>query len=610
MAASRDNLVEIKKGQTGHGILIENEGYISPEVGENKQLFESYRKLNEGEGGDFHCPYPFIVDAVFQKFGIENANGRIYPENVLKREVERYMASVREKMAIGECYTPNAMILTEKGWKQLSEVSEGENVLTLNKETNKIEIQPIKKIVKYHYNGKMIRLNGRQINDFVTPDHGFPIYGRNKTFKKFVTAKEIHESNDLSHYYIPKTGIWEGRDDKNFIIPKMKEEELGKRISHTLKEKYLSDLVIPMEIFAKFMGIYLSEGSHSKQTSRSYKVNIHQKKEDVCEEIEKMLEEWGINYTVNISKSGSKTFVINDIRLCNYLQQFGLCYDKFVPFELKQQKKETLRLFYDWFLMGDGRIRGDKRRKDINRSDDVFSTSKRLALDLNEIQLKIGYSGTFSIEDRQNDRIIENRIIKAENSHPMYFTYRSLTNGIYLDKRFLKTTEEDYNGDVMCVEVENHIWYVMDGNRCHWTKNCNHPAESVIDLSRVAINIIELHWEGNTLVGKLEIITSPGFRKHGIISCQGDQVANLILQGIKIGVSSRGLGSVTNKMGVLYVGDDFEIVCWDVVSQPSTPGAFIATQKSDLQQYIETKENKDKPQLFEKLDSFSDWLNE
>lgn len=606
----RDNLVEIKKGQEGTGILIEHDGYISSEVGENKSLFESYRKMNESTEGEFHCPYPFIVDAVFQKFGIENANGRIYPENVLKREVENYMTKVREKRALGECYRPEALILTETGWKHLYEVSEGENVLTLNKETNKIEIQPIKRIVKYHHNGKMIRLKGRQINDLVTPDHGYPMYDRNNRFKGFVTANEILESNKLSHYYIPKTGEWVGDNDENMIIPKLSEDELGKNIRHDLKEKYFTDLIIPMDIFAKFMGIYLSEGSHSKPSVKKYKINIHQKKEEVCEEIEKMLEEWGIEYTINISKSGCKTFVINDMRLCKYLHQFGLCYDKFVPSILKRQKKETLRIFYDWFLMGDGRIRGDKRRKGIKFSDDVFSTSKHLALDLNEIQLKIGYSGTFSIDERGYDRLIEDRLIKAENSHPMYFTYRSLVKGIYLDKRFLSVTEEDYDGDVMCVEVDNHIWYVMDNNRCHWTKNCNHPSESVIDLSRVAINIIELHWEGHTLVGKLEVITSPGFRKHGIISCQGDQVANLLLQGIKIGVSSRGLGSVTNKMGVLYVGDDYEIVCWDVVSEPSTPSAFIALDKNELQQYVEEKEKSKENVLFEKLEGFNDWLNE
>jgi len=49
----------------------------------------------------------------------------------------------------------------------------------------------------------------------------------------------------------------------------------------------------------------------------------------------------------------------------------------------------------------------------------------------------------------------------------MYFTYRSLTKGIYLDKRFIEVSEEDYDGDVMCVEVDNHVWYVMDNGKCH-----------------------------------------------------------------------------------------------------------------------------------------------
>ena len=607
----RSNLLEIKKGETGTGLLIEHDGYISIDCGNNKQLFESYRKMNEGVGDEFHCPYPFIVNAVFQKYDIENANGRIYPEHILKREVEKYQTMIKERRAIGECYRPEAMILTEYGWKHLYEIKEGENVLTLNTSTNEIEIQPVKNIVKYHKDGKMINIKGRCIDDVVTPDHGFPLFNRNNKFKKFVTAKELLETDANAHYYIPKTGTWVGRNDEFMVVPKMEEHELGRNIRHDLKEKYLQDLVIPMDIFAKFMGIYLSEGSHSKKTNKSNKVNIHQKKEDICIEIQKMLEDWGIGFTVNTSKSGSKTFVISDMRLCKYVSQFGLCYNKFVPFELKQQSKEILKIFYDWFVMGDGRIRGDKRRKNSNFSDDVFSTSKQLALDLNEIQLKIGYSGNLLEEKRDNDRLIEGRLIKGENSHPMYFTYRSLTKGIYADKRFLQVKEVDYNGDVMCVEVDNHVWYVMDNGKCHWTKNCNHPAESVIDLSRVAINIIELHWEGHTLVGQLEVLVSEAFRRNGIICCQGDQVAHLLLNGIKIGVSSRGLGTVTQKMGALYVGEDYEIICWDVVSDPSTPGAFISQNVNNLQQYIESDtSSKNKPQLFEKLDKFNDWLND
>ena len=135
----------------------------------------------------------------------------------------------------------------------------------------------------------------------------------------------------------------------------------------------------------------------------------------------------------------------------------------------------------------------------------------------------------------------------------------------------------------------------------------NHPSDTVIDGSRIAINIVELHWEGKTLVGKLEIITSQGFRKHGIISCQGDQVANILLHGLKIGVSSRGLGSVYKKFGETIVGDDFEIVCWDVVTDPSTPGAWIDENPENLQMYKEEKEE-NKKNLIENLKKFDDWL--
>lgn len=604
----KKELVEIKKGQTGTGLLIEHDGYISLDLAGNKKLFEDINSARKE--GDFYCPHPFIVSAVFQKYGIENANGRIYPESVLKREVEKYMQKIHEKRGIGECYRPEALILSENGWKQLKDIKVGENILTLNPETNEIEVKPVINVIRKPFAGNMIRVSGRSINDLVTPEHGYPLYNRDNKFKRFITAKELLTDDSVGHYYIPKTGNWVGRNDEYFTIPALTEEELKTVRVKTLREKYSRPLVIPMGIFAKFMGIYLSEGSHSKETSKSNKVNIHQKKEEVCIEIEKMLGEWGIKYTVNLQKSGAKTFVISDMRLCKYVQQFGLCYDKFVPVELKQQNKEILRTFYDWFVMGDGRVRGDKRRA-VKKSltDDVFSTSERLTLDLNEIQLKIGYSGNLLMEERNNDRLIEGRLIKGENSKPMYFTYRSLTKGVYADKRFLTVTEEQYNGEVMCVEVENHIWYVMDNGKCHWTKNCNHPSESTIDLSRVAINIIDLRWEGRTLVGELEVLTSPGFRKHGIISCEGDQVANLLLSGIKIGVSSRGLGSVTNKMGVLYVDDDYEIVCWDVVSDPSTPGAWISDSYEKLEPYLESKES-EKARLLEKLSKFDNWLNE
>ena len=185
-----NTLKEIKSGKTGFGLLVENDGYVSMHEGNNKELYESH-KLNENIDGDFHCPYPFVVNAVFQKYGIKNANGRIYPEEVLKKEVAKYQQAIEEKRAYGECYTPDAMVLTAKGWTNISNVKEGDDIITLNTNTNEIEIQPVIRKIERSHDGKIIHIKGKGIDDVVTPGHEFPIYGRNHKFKGFYTAQDI-----------------------------------------------------------------------------------------------------------------------------------------------------------------------------------------------------------------------------------------------------------------------------------------------------------------------------------------------------------------------------------------------------------------------------------
>lgn len=132
---------------------------------------------------------------------------------------------------------------------------------------------------------------------------------------------------------------------------------------------------------------------------------------------------------------------------------------------------------------------------------------------------------------------------------------------------------------------------------------CDHPESSVISADRVSHNITKTWWEGNTLMGTMEILMSPGFIKSGIVSTKGDDVANLLRHGIKIGVSSRGIGSLAkDKTGNLVVQEDFELICWDVVTAPSTPGAWITPPS----QHSKLSENEIKPTnlLNDNLDKF------
>lgn len=136
----------------------------------------------------------------------------------------------------------------------------------------------------------------------------------------------------------------------------------------------------------------------------------------------------------------------------------------------------------------------------------------------------------------------------------------------------------------------------------------DHPNYSSLSGHDVAHRILDLRWEGKTLVGEMKLHLSPGFKKYGVCSTSGDLVANMIIDGIRIGVSSRGVGSVEQKFGTLMVGDDFELVGWDDVLEPSTSNAWIATNMKDLQPFIENKET-DKDVLSEKIQKINKILS-
>ena len=115
----------------------------------------------------------------------------------------------------------------------------------------------------------------------------------------------------------------------------------------------------------------------------------------------------------------------------------------------------------------------------------------------------------------------------------------------------------------------------------------NHPSSSLIDLDRVSHSILETWWDSKILMGKIKLFTSPGWKKMGIVSTKGDQAAMLLMNGATLGISSRGVGSLKNVRGENIVQEDFELVCFDLVSSPSTPGAYVFKDPSEREQYQE-----------------------
>ena len=88
-------------------------------------------------------------------------------------------------------------------------------------------------------------------------------------------------------------------------------------------------------------------------------------------------------------------------------------------------------------------------------------------------------------------------------------------------------------------------------------------------------------------MGKIKLLTSPGFHERGIVTSKGDVAANLMRQGVTMGVSSRGVGSLVKKGDQNEVQEDFELICFDLVSSPSTPGAYLYLNAEDRPRYEE-----------------------
>ena len=104
----------------------------------------------------------------------------------------------------------------------------------------------------------------------------------------------------------------------------------------------------------------------------------------------------------------------------------------------------------------------------------------------------------------------------------------------------------------------------------------DHPESSVINLQNVSHTVKKCWWDGDDVIGDVEILTTPA----------GNILKALFAAGITVGISSRGMGSVEENIneGTVTVQDDFELLCWDFVSTPSTHGAFMEVKNRGLQE--------------------------
>ena len=161
------------------------------------------------------------------------------------------------------------------------------------------------------------------------------------------------------------------------------------------------------------------------------------------------------------------------------------------------------------------------------------------------------------------------------NVSPITLTEGKSTSGNPLVKGILATVEVKngngryYSKELWERELEKYNVLVKERRACG---ELDHPDSQVINLKNVSHNISKLWWDGDNVMGAIELLPTPS----------GNILKALIGAGIKVGVSSRGMGSLKQVGEVLEVQDDFDLLCWDFVSTPSNPGSYMTPLNEGL----------------------------
>ena len=155
-----------------------------------------------------------------------------------------------------------------------------------------------------------------------------------------------------------------------------------------------------------------------------------------------------------------------------------------------------------------------------------------------------------------------------------------IMKGILQKAETLNQNGRVYPKAILEREIKNYQKFIKE-NRA--LGELDHPDSSVVELKNASHNIKEAYMQGNVVYGTVEILNTPS----------GKILQSLVESGVTLGISSRGVGSTKTQGDMQIVQDDFQLICWDFVSEPSTPGAFMMKEGKEVSpQFINNVFNK------------------
>lgn len=359
-----------------------------------------------------------------------------------------------------QCYDSETEILTNEGWKSFGELSRSLTVATLNPNTFDIEYQTPSSLFMYPYRGPMNHFLSKQVDLCVTPNHKLfvRVYGRPRwELLEASTVSKIHHG----HVEFKNDGFWSGGDNESYLtIP----GALIVKVFASGQSAYQKeDISVAYHTFLEFLGYFVSEGCVCESPREDYPrhiIEIAQKAEgSTAANIESCINNLPFHAYRSLDKSGCTRWRIEDKSLFEFLKPLGKAHQKFIPRWALNRNPRDLRVIFKALIEGEGSV---DQRSGWTR---YYTSSKRLADDVQELAFKLGYSANISYATPRPPR-------SPSGCYSVSITHKRNTPLVRLNGSTSSRHEVvHYAGVIWCVEVPNHIVYVRRNGKAVWCGN-------------------------------------------------------------------------------------------------------------------------------------------
>lgn len=346
------------------------------------------------------------------------------------------------------CYPADVEVLSRSGWKTFAELVDGEEVMGVDPETLKGRWETPTNYVRYVYNGQLHRWSSDVFDLAVTPDHRMVFKDYNDWQDDRRLNWRVKPASELpKHFYVPQAVDWSG-DNLPSIVFGGKEWE--------------------PEVFADFMGWYLSEGCSSVKACST---RIVQKVGDNASEITSMLARSPFpTVPKRHCRDDMLVWRIGSKSLAEALEPLGISIDKRMPDMAKNMPPHLLKRLLVVFAKGDGHF----AKRNANKIT-ISSRSKRLVDDLQECAVKAGWAASVSYRDDKDGNVFNGYVCPAGRIWKLYIRASKVPGEDrkwYAKIRSANCSVEQYNGEVFCVSVPSTALVVRRNGRVAVSGNC------------------------------------------------------------------------------------------------------------------------------------------